>query len=46
MTEAFLRNKEEVLRLYGAHLWPGEEEGVRRERMKSVMWPRSTTTAA
>ena len=37
MTEAFLKNKEEVLGLYGAHLWPSEEESVRRERMKSVM---------
>ena len=36
MTEAYITHKEEVLAVYGEHLWPDQPEGDRRERMKGA----------
>ena len=36
MTEAYITHKEEVLAVYGEHLWPDQPEEDRRERMKGA----------
>ena len=35
-TETFLTHREEILAAFGSHLWPDEEEAVRRKRMKAT----------
>ena len=37
MTTAYLEHKEEILQVFGKHLWPDANEGDRRERMKGAM---------
>ena len=35
-TETFLTHREEIFAAFGSHLWPDEEEAVRRKRMKAT----------
>ena len=37
MTTAYLEHKEEILKVFGGHLWPDASEAERRERMKGAM---------